>query len=207
MKKSTKNIGIIVLAAGASKRLGKPKQLLYFRGETLLKRAAKIAAASGCQPVIVVLGANTENLAREIEEFDVEIVENLDWENGMGTSIQSGLKRLLEICPDISGVIITVGDQPLVSVELIRKLTASFRLSDVPIVACSYGDAIGVPALFSRRILPELSALEADTGARKIIYRYRESVFKIPFEAGAVDVDTERDYLNLIESSEKNFEK
>ncbi len=207
MKKSIENIGIIVLAAGASKRLGKPKQLLYFRGETLLKRAAKIAVASGCQPVIVVLGANAENLAREIEEFDVEIVENLDWENGMGTSIQTGLKRLLQICPDISGVILMVCDQPFVSVELIRNLITSFRLSDAPIVACAYGDTIGVPALFSRQIFPELSALIADNGARKIIYRYRESVFKIPFEAGAVDVDTERDYLNLIESSEKKFEK
>ncbi len=195
------------MAAGVSKRLGKPKQLLLFQGETLLERAAKTALASRCRPVIVVLGANAENLKQKIEEFEIEIVENPDWENGMGTSIQIGLKKLLAIQPDVSGAVLTVCDQPFISANLIIELVKNFRVTDTPIVACSYGDTIGVPALFSRRFFPELMTLKADNGAKKIIYEHLENVVEISFEAGAIDVDTEQDYLNLIEPDEYNFEK
>ena len=196
MKNSPENIGIIILAAGASNRLGKPKQLLQFEGETLLKRAVRTALASRCRSVIVVLGAQAENPKREIAEFDVEIVENPNWENGMGTSIQIGLKSLLMIHPDVSGVILTVCDQPFVSANLISQIVESFQTTNAPIVACSYEDTIGVPALFSRQFFPEFMALKADNGAKKIIFEHREKVIEIPFEAGAIDIDTEQDYLN-----------
>ncbi len=199
MKKSVDNIGLILLAAGASKRLGKPKQSLHFKGETLLRRAVKTALASDCNPVIIILGANAEKFMREIEKFDVEIVENLNWEKGMGTSIQIGLEELLKIQPEISGVILAVCDQPFVSAQLLNRLIENFRLTNAPIVASSYGDTIGVPALFSRNLFSELISLEADNGAKKIIYKHRDSVVKILFEAGALDIDTEQDYLNLIE--------
>lgn len=199
MENSAENIAVIILAAGASKRLGKPKQLLVFRGETLLTRAVKAALSSGCRPVIVVLSANAESVRREIEEFDVEIAENREWKNGMGTSIRIGLEKLLEMQPDISAAVLAVCDQPFVSADLIEQLAVSFRLTNAPIVACSYGDTIGVPTLFSRRLFLELSSLETDGGAKKIIYRHRKSVVEIPFEAGATDIDTERDYLNLID--------
>ena len=198
MEKTTDNIGIILLAAGASKRLGKPKQLLQFQNETLLKRSAKIALDSHCHPVIVVLGANAEKLRVEIEAFDVEIVENADWEHGMGTSIQIGIKRFSENYPNASGVVVMVCDQPFVSADLIEQLVKSFRQTSAPIIASSYGETIGVPALFSRQIFPELMLLEADNGAKKIIYKHRKNVVMIAFEAGATDVDTEQDYSNLI---------
>ncbi len=207
MRNSVENIGIIILAAGASKRLGKPKQLLVFQGETLLKRAVKTALASGCRPVIVVLGANGEILKPEIEAFNIEIAGNANWENGMGASIQAGVKKLLKICPDASGAILTVCDQPFVSADLISQLTKSFRATDAPIIACSYNETIGVPALFSHRLFPELIALKADNGAKKIIYKYKKNVIEIPFESGATDVDTEQDYLNLIDLEEYDFGK
>lgn len=203
MEKNTENIGLILLAAGASKRLGKPKQLLQFQNETLLKRSVKIAHDSCCHPVIVVLSANAEKLALEIEEFNVEIVVNTESEHGMGTSIQIGTKYFSENHPDISGVILMVCDQPFVSVDLIEKMVRSFRQTNALIVASSYRDTIGVPALFSRLIFTELMQLTADDGAKKIIYKHRENVINIPFEAGAIDVDTEQDYLNLIKT-EKN---
>jgi molybdenum cofactor cytidylyltransferase len=197
MEDSAKNIGIIVLAAGASKRLGKPKQLLLFQGETLLRRAAKTALASGCRPVFVVLGANAESLKQEIEELDVETVENSDWQSGMGASIQTGLQELLKSYPNLAGVILTVCDQPFVTAELITELARNFQSTDAPIVACYYKNTIGVPALFSRRYFPELITLKADNGAKKIIYEHLENVIKIPFESGVTDIDTEQDYMNL----------
>jgi molybdenum cofactor cytidylyltransferase len=200
MIKSVDNIGLILLAAGASRRLGKPKQSLQFEGETLLRRAVKTALASDCQSVIVVLGANAEKLELEIEEFDAHIIKNPDWERGMGTSIQIGLEELLKRQPKISGVILAVCDQPFVSVGLLKQLTENFRLTNAPIIACAYGETLGVPTLFSRNLFSELLTLKADNGAKKIIYKHREKVIKIPFEAGALDIDTEQDYLNLIES-------
>ena len=197
METTTESIGLILLAAGASKRLGKPKQLLQFQNETLLKRSVKIALDSGCHPVIVVLGANAEKLKDEIVEFDVEITENPVWENGMGTSIQIGMQSLSENHPNASAVVLLVCDQPFVSVELLEQLIENFRLTNAPIVASAYGDTMGVPALFSRQIFAELMLLEADNGAKKIIYEHRQNVVKIPFEAGTIDVDTEQDYLNL----------
>ncbi len=200
MKTPVDNIGLILLAAGASKRLGKPKQSLYFKGETLLRRAVKTALASDCHPVIIVLGANAKNLEREIKEFDVEIIENPDWEKGMGSSIQIGLEKLLKIYPEVSGVILAVCDQPFVSAGLLKQLTENFRLTDAPVIACAYGETLGVPTLFGRNLFSELITLKADNGAKKIIYKHLEKVIKIPFEAGALDIDTEQDYLNLIES-------
>jgi molybdenum cofactor cytidylyltransferase len=207
MKKNTDNIGLILLAAGASRRLGTPKQLLHFQNETLLKRTVKIALDSGCRPVIVVLGANAEKLAGEIEKLDVEIVENTEWKHGMGTSIRVGIKRFSDNYPNASGVILMVCDQPFVSVDLIENMVRNFHSSNAPIVASSYGDTIGVPALFSRSIFPELMQLMTDNGAKKIIYEHQENVIKIPFEAGGIDVDTEQDYLNLMKSDECDFEK
>lgn len=200
MEKIAADIGLILLAAGKSSRLGKPKQLLRFRGETLLRRSVKSALASGCRPVIVVLGANAEMLKKEIEEFNVEIVENLIWENGMGTSIQSGVGALLKNNYDAAGAIIMTCDQPFVSVDLIKQIIKNFQRTNAPIVASSYGETVGVPTFFSRALFPELTALKADSGAKKIICAHRKTVLEIPFEAGATDIDTEEDYLNLIES-------
>lgn len=198
MKKSAENIGLILLAAGASKRLGKPKQTLRFQNQTLLRRAVETAVNSVCRPLIVVLGANAEKLQLEIEEFDLVTVENADWEHGMGTSIKSGLEKLLEIQPDVSGVVLMVCDQPFVSAELIAKLVENFQATDSLVATSSYGETLGVPALFSCRLFPELLRLEADKGAKKIIYEHLENIVEITFKAGAIDIDTEQDYLNLM---------
>ena len=200
MEKIFAEIGLILLAAGASRRLGKPKQMLRFQGETLLERAAKTALDSCCCPVVVVLGASRQKLKPQINEFELEIVENDEWESGMGTSIKVGLKKLTEIQPDVAGAVLMVCDQPFVSGELIAELVENFRATDSLIVASAYGETLGVPALFSRRLFSELFALEADSGAKKIIYRHLKNVVKIDFEAGATDIDTEADYLNLIKN-------
>lgn len=200
MEKISAQIGLILLAAGQSKRLGRPKQLLEFRGETLIDRSIKTALDSICRPIIVVVGANAENLRGEIGKFDVELIENPEWEKGMGTSVKIGVRTLLQNYPKASGAVLTVCDQPFVSSALINRLAEIFQTSDAPIIASSYENTLGVPALFGRDLFDELANLNADEGARKIIDGHREKVFKIPFGAGAIDVDTEQDYQNLIKS-------
>ncbi len=192
-------IGVILLAAGASTRLGEPKQLLRFQGETLLRRSAKFALAASNR-VIVTLGSQVETLRKEIEDLPVEIVENKDWATGMSGSIKVGLKEFLDDANWVKAVVVMVCDQPFVNEKLLEKIITKFQETDSPIVACEYQNALGVPALFHRKLFPELLALDAQTGAKQLIKKYREQTAAISFPEGAFDVDTPADYENLMEN-------
>lgn len=194
------SIGIILLAAGASARMGEPKQLLRFRGETLLRRAAKTASAVS-KKVVVALGARIEIVRKEIEDLPVKIAENKNWETGMSGSIKLGLENLSTGANDLSAVIVMVCDQPFVSENLLKKNIAIFQTTDSLIVACEYQNTLGVPALFHRKLFPELLALDAETGAKQLIKKYHAQTTAVSFPEGAFDVDTPVDYENLL----KNF--
>ena len=193
-------IGLIILAAGASVRMGKPKQSLEFNGETLLQRAVQTAHETECRPIIVVLGAQADNLKNEIKDFDVQIAENADWKKGMGSSIKTGLEKILEINSQINGVLIMVCDQPFVSVELVNQIVETHRKTGSLITASKYSETLGVPALFDRRIFPQLLSLENEGGAKKIIKQFQNETAFVSFEEGKFDVDTPEDYLKLIDS-------
>lgn len=192
-------IGVILLAAGASTRLGKPKQLLQFQGETLLRRSVKTALTVSNR-VIVTLGSRIEILRKEIEDLPVEIVENKDWATGMSGSIKVGLKKFLDDADKVKAVIVMVCDQPFVNEKLLEKIITKFQETDSPIVACEYQNALGVPTLFHRKLFPELLALDAQTGAKQLIKKYRAQTAAISFPEGAFDVDTLADYKNLMEN-------
>jgi len=194
------SIGIILLAAGASTRLGEPKQLLQFRGETLLRRSAKTAVAVSNR-VVVTLGARVELTRREIEDLPVEAVENKDWKTGMSGSIKIGLEKLATEADKLKAVIVMVCDQPFVNEDLLEKIISKYEEADSPIVACEYENTLGVPALFAERLFPELLALDARTGAKQLIKKYRAQTAIVSFPEGAFDVDTPADYENLM----KNF--
>ena len=194
------SIGVILLAAGASVRLGEPKQLLRFRGETLLRRSTKIALATSNR-VIVTLGSQIEILREEIKDLPVEIVENKDWSNGMSGSIKVGLKKFIDDTDKLKAVVVMVCDQPFVNENLLKKIIAKFQETDAPIVACAYQNTLGVPALFHRKLFPELLALDAQTGAKRLIKKYHAQTAAISFSEGAFDVDTPADYEKLL----KNF--
>ncbi len=147
------NIGLIILAAGASKRLGTPKQLLLYEGSSFLQRTAEIAVASFCQPIAVVLGAYAEQMRPEVEHLPVQIVENHQWAEGMGTSVQVGI-QLLSVCDRASAAVLILCDQPFLSVQHINALIAAYRETQQPIIASEYEQVIGVPALFSRELFP-----------------------------------------------------
>ncbi|MBC7899737.1 MAG: nucleotidyltransferase family protein [Saprospiraceae bacterium] len=143
-------IGCLVLAAGASLRLGSPKQLLIYDGKTLLRRSVETAINAGFKPVIVVLGSEIERSRSEISGLDVKIHINEDWESGMSSSIKAGLEHLLKIEPEIDGVLITLCDQPKVSSEHLNLFVEKFEVTKASIIAAQYEGVAGVTALFSK---------------------------------------------------------
>jgi len=197
--KKTGSVGVILLAAGASARMGEPKQLLRFQGETLLRRTARSALAVS-NKVVVMLGARIETIQKEIKNLPVVIVENKDWETGMGGSIKAGLEKLLTDANDLKAVIITVCDQPFADAILLGKIIEKFEATNALIVACGYENTLGVPALFHRKLFPELLALDAESGAKQLIKKYRAQTAAVSFPEGAFDVDTRGDFENLLEN-------
>lgn len=190
-------IGIIILAAGASTRMGKPKQLLPYQGRSLLRHITEIAIASKNQPVIVVLGANAEIIKPEICQLPVQIVENLQWASGMGSSIQAGIEAIKALGQNVEAVAIALCDQPFVSVQVINQLVEAYRRSDKAIVACEYAGTLGVPALFHHTFFSKLTNLKQGEGAKQIIKKYINEVTSIPFLQGKIDIDTPDDYKQL----------
>jgi molybdenum cofactor cytidylyltransferase len=194
---SIKNTGAVILAAGASSRLGKPKQLLNHNGKSLLQNTIDTAIASDADPVVVVLGANAEQVLKEINKSKVHIIINTEWEEGMASSVRTGLNELLFISSSTDAVILIVCDQPHVSAGLMNDLIDTHKQTGKPIVTCNYGEAIGPPALFHRSLFSELMQLKGDVGARKIIQQHSDDVATVFFEKGKIDIDTKEDYEAL----------
>jgi molybdenum cofactor cytidylyltransferase len=189
--------GIIMLAAGASTRLGEPKQLLTFKGRTLLEISLAAACASEAHPVIVVLGANAELLSGGIDGYDVHTIINMDWQEGLASSIRAGLKALLEIIPSVNSALLMLCDQPMVTASLLNELISAHQRSGLPIVSCGYADTYGPPTLFQQRLFAELLALKGDVGAKRVLHQHRSEVELIAFPDGALDIDSREDYLEL----------
>ncbi len=192
-----KSIGLIVLAAGASTRMGTPKQLLLHGGRTFLRRSAATALASACHPVVVVLGAHAEQVQGELDRLPVLIVENRQWEEGMSSSIRVGLEALVAGGDEVDGAVIMLCDQPFVTVGVINELVETYRQTGKLIVASGYGEACGVPVLFSNELFVEIAALEGTQGAKLIIANHPFDVATVCFPEGAIDVDTPQDYERL----------
>ena len=193
--KTKTNIGLMILAAGASTRLGAPKQLLSFNGQTLLRRVALAALESVCQPVVVVLGSRAETCEKHLAPFELDIVVNKDWEKGMGTSIRAGIEKLLKTDERADGAVITLCDQPFVSCEIINRLAETFYQTGAPVVASAYAGTRGTPALFSRTLFPDLMNLKG--GAKELIGRYSSETVSIEFPEGEIDIDTMEDVRRL----------
>lgn len=191
---------LLLLAAGASSRLGRPKQLLRYQGHTLLRRAAETAVASGCHPIVVVTGAQHEALLPELEGLPVEVVHNAAWATGMGASIKTGLAALTKLpeAEELPAVIVLLCDQPLVTPELLQQLVAQHTATGQSIVASAYAGTVGVPVLFGAEALPLLRALPDAAGAGQLLRQHPELVATVPFADGAVDVDTEEQYTALL---------
>jgi molybdenum cofactor cytidylyltransferase len=180
-------------------RMGQPKQLLIFRGRSLLRHATEEALASGCHPVVVVLGAHAEQMGAEIRALPVRVVVNGRWPEGMGASIRAGIEALTADpgAGDLEAVALAVCDQPFFSARIVRKLIAAHQQARCAIAAATYEGARGVPALFSRSLFPELLALEGAEGARRVIEAHPDQTLPVPFPEGAIDVDTPEEYARV----------
>ena len=189
-------VALLLLAAGASTRMGRPKQLLPYHGRTLLRHAAETAVASGCAPIVLVTGALHEELLSEIAGLPIQAVRNQRWESGMASSIQAGLAAMDPAQP--RAVLIMLTDQPLITPELLQQLVARQQQTQATIVATAYGDVLGVPAVFDHSLLPELLKLQGQQGAIRLIAGLGAAVGRVDFPAGLLDVDTPEQYAALL---------
>lgn len=196
------SVGVVLLAAGESRRMGAPKQLLPFGDTTLIGHAIRQALSSGCSSVIVVLGANVDSIHHTLLDQPVSVVENPDWREGMGASIRVGLKELLKLSPELDGVLLMLVDQPFLKPNDLRDLVVGFEQSRAGIVASRYEkdgeEIIGVPALFGRSLFPELLALTANEGAKNIIRTHYDQTYLLSCPAGNFDLDTREDYKRAL---------
>lgn len=190
------NFAVIILAAGASSRMGTSKQLLEVDGEPLLIHAVNVAVASGSREVILVLGANEQSHLDLVKGLPVKVITNHFWKAGMGSSIKTGLQYIIKECPDSQAVVIMVCDQPAVRSEHIRTLVSTFLGSGKPIAASAYSQTLGVPVIFARSFFSNILMLQDDQGAKKIIGQFPEQVAIVDMPEAAVDLDTREDYDN-----------
>ena len=195
---NNQHFAVIILAAGKSSRLGSPKQLLHFRGKNLLQHSIDIALGSIARQVIVVLGAEKEQIEQNLDQSKIFLLNNKDWQTGMASSIKFALKNLEKVMPEAEGAIFMVCDQPFVSSELLNNLIAKYLESRKSIIASSYDDTLGTPSLFHKSLFGDLSELKGDVGAKSLIKKYKNETESVAFKLGSIDIDTRENYLNLL---------
>lgn len=193
-------IGIVILAAGGSIRLGQPKQLLTYRGKTLLENAIDAGQQSKAIETVVVLGGNEAVIRRQVNFAQTLVISNSDWQKGMSGSLRLGLNFLISRRP-LEGILLMLVDQPFVDTALLDKMMEDWMESNKGIVACAYQNTLGVPAIFGKEYFPELLALSDAEGAKKVIYSHPSDTSVIDFPLGSVDVDTQQDYEKLLGKS------
>ncbi|KQO20691.1 molybdopterin-guanine dinucleotide biosynthesis protein MobA [Flavobacterium sp. Leaf82] len=191
-------IAIIILAAGSSSRLGRPKQLLAYKNTTLLQNTIKEASSVENTFVIVVTGSNHDLIKTDLDSSKIKVTYNSNWESGMSSSINKGLSELLLLYPDCESCIFAVCDQPYVISKIFEDLIAEYQKTNKGIIASSYAETLGTPVLFDKKYFSNLLKLEGQEGAKKIINRFLDDAVSIPFEKGNIDIDTPEDYSDLI---------
>lgn len=201
MKEKSK-IGVIILAAGSSSRLGYPKQLLEYKGVSLLQHIINVAGSVDFDTKILVLGAKAEEIKKEIESNNFEVVLNTKWEDGMGTSIAIGISEALKIEPELDHILMLLSDQPFVNKEKILELIRVQLTTNKQTTFSEYAGDVGVPAIFSRTIFSDLIKLEGEQGAKRLLNQ-KDLIFgTVKFEKGNFDVDTAAD-VELLRHLEK----
>ena len=181
------SVAAVILAAGASRRLGEPKQLIRLGGETLLERTVRVCREAGCAPVVIVLGAFADEVRRRSALADAVVVMNDVWTEGMGSSVRVGVE---ELSPDVDGCVIVTCDQPAITAEHLLALMKSGEVT-----ASAYSGRHGVPAYFPRAVFGDLLMLRGDAGARELL----KDAGALELAGGELDVDTEADLKHVQE--------
>jgi Uncharacterized MobA-related protein len=193
---SQRRVGALILAAGGSTRMGYPKQLIEHEGEALVRRAAVAALDAGGKPVLVVVGASSEEVAECLDGLDdVRILYNERWESGLASSLSAGLGAL-HADRSIDGALVMVVDQPLVDAGSLRKLIAAFD-DRHRIVASAYDEIVGVPVVIGSEHFDTLMNLKGDEGAGRWLRARLADVTQVDVASASVDIDTPEDAERL----------
>ena len=187
----------VILAAGASSRLGWPKQLLDWHGETLVHRAARIALEGGLDPVVVVTGAHAVEVEVALGGMPVCIARCVDWASGQSASLKAGLRAALRQRPNLGSVLFLLADQPFVGPDLVRAVTELHARTAAPAAAPRVSERRANPVLFDRQLFPALLALQGDSGGRQILADQPIATLDWPDPRILLDIDTQQDYQNL----------
>jgi molybdenum cofactor cytidylyltransferase len=187
-------IAALILAAGSSRRMGRPKQLLEIGGEALIRRAVHQAEAAGLEQIFVVVGPHRAEIERALAGTAARLVDNLDHLTGMASSLRAGLGAL---GPEAEAAIVMLADQPFQNADILRRLIAAYRASGQPIVVPLYAGRRGNPVLFDRALFAELAAQEGDRGGRDVLLAHPQQVEAVEFDRPELqtDLDTWEQYL------------
>ncbi len=194
------------MAAGESSRMKGIKQILPWKGSTLLVHTLKTLLRVQKEHLFMVLGANSELIKTESElaSKPVTLLKNERWQNGLGSSISFGIDYVLKQQHRFDGILICLADQPLLTSAYYTEMLALFKMSSVPIVATKYPNKSGVPAIFSRELARELIHLDQDYGARYLMSKYKDKMIVLDAGGQIVDIDTPETYTALYQKHNKN---
>lgn len=193
----TTNISIILLAAGQSSRMGSPKQLLLYKGKTLIQNSIDLTEKIGLNTVAVV-GAYSEQIIGQTDFKHVKIEVNAVWHEGMSSSLQCGLSYLLRSNPDTEAIIVILCDQPLLTSQVIINIVRKYQETFSPIVHCNYGETTGPPTLFHKSTFSYIMELTGDQGGKNVINLFSEKVVYVDFQGGEFDIDTTENFNHLL---------
>ena len=189
--------GLVLLAAGASQRMGRPKQLLPVAGKPLVRHVAESLLAGSLRPVVVVLGAHAAEVAAALDGLDVHRVVNPDWAEGLGSSLCAGVSALQQLEPRLAELIVALADQPNLSPAHLERLRETRRRTSRAVVASECRGARMPPVLFAAEYFPRLLALRGDAGARGLLQAAGAALAVVPAD-DLVDLDTPADYEAFI---------
>jgi molybdenum cofactor cytidylyltransferase len=188
------NVHAIILAAGASSRMGSPKQLLIWQDRPLLAHAIDSARSVLAERIVVVLGANAEAIKAAVDLNGISVVLNPDWADGMAGSIRAGIQALPTTA---SAVLLMLCDQPLIGAAHLQNLLQVWQHAPERIVVSQYAESFGVPAVFPATFFAQLAGLSGDRGAKPLLMQYLETLVKVPLPEAALDIDTQSDFQRL----------
>ena len=187
-------LAMVLLAAGGSTRIGQPKQLLEFQGKKLIQIVTERLLACRCLPTVVVLGAHATEIAPSLAGYELSVIQNLNWQSGMASSIRCGVEFLEMAFPEVTHVLFALVDQPYIEAEHYYALVEANEAFPDKIVAARYGGTVGAPMVFPRRYFPALARLQGDQGARALVRRMESSaIVQVELPMAAVDWDFQSD--------------
>lgn len=193
-----KPLAIVILAAGASSRMGTPKQLLPFQTDTLLGTVIKNATHTRIETIYCVVGANSSEIKKSHQQYAITFITNSDFKAGLSSSIQSAVQFIAENKPDIEAILVLLGDQPFVSSEYMQLYIDLHLKHPEQRIATAYKNNTGVPAVFPKKYFGRLQKLEGDRGAKELLNTIPDTfVVKLPMEA-LTDIDTHKEYLTSL---------